>query len=164
VEPESEMSEEKMKIDPRDARIVELLGELNGWKMRCSALERELAMTDSVAKPVPCPEEWDEDELEAVEDLNAADILEEARLIVTGARMSEYGKPERSLELIARFWNAYLYGIGYVGALEPHNIALMMALLKTARLCTSPRHRDSWVDGAGYFGIGAECALGEESK
>lgn len=95
---------------------------------------------------------------------SVADILDEVYGIVTGDRQTEYGGAERSFDLIARFWNTYLHGIGYVGALEPHNVAIMMALLKTARLCRSPRHRDSWVDGAGYFALGGECALKEESK
>jgi hypothetical protein len=34
----------------------------------------------------------------------------------------------------------------------------MLAALKISRLVESPDHEDSWVDGAGYFALGAEVA------
>jgi hypothetical protein len=43
--------------------------------------------------------------------------------------------------------------------LEPYDVALMMDDVKSARLCETPDHRDSWVDKAGYSACGAEVAL-----
>jgi len=40
---------------------------------------------------------------------------------------------------------------------KPHEAALCMAAVKIARLIATPDHRDSWVDGVGYFAIGMEC-------
>jgi len=42
--------------------------------------------------------------------------------------------------------------------LKPHDVALMMALLKIARLKGNPIHGDSWVDLAGYAACGAESS------
>ena len=42
----------------------------------------------------------------------------------------------------------------------PETVALMMALLKVARLIKSPEHLDSWVDLAGYAACGGEIAGG----
>ena len=41
------------------------------------------------------------------------------------------------------------------------SIANMMILLKVARLKSSPSHKDSWVDVAGYAACGAECSDNE---
>tara|TARA_E500000305_G_scaffold103078_1_gene98306 strand:+ start:625 stop:780 length:156 start_codon:yes stop_codon:yes gene_type:complete len=40
---------------------------------------------------------------------------------------------------------------------KAHEAALCMAAVKIARLIETPDHRDSWVDGCGYFAIGMEC-------
>ena len=46
---------------------------------------------------------------------------------------------------------------------EHQTQAAMLALLKLARIKHSEgRHRDSWVDLAGYAACGAECALHNE--
>lgn len=86
-------------------------------------------------------------------------VLEEAAAAVTGAREDTYGGPEQSFFAIAKFWSAYLDR--YIGL---HDVAVMLALLKVARIKHSEgRHYDSWVDLAGYAACGAECALGEET-
>lgn len=87
-------------------------------------------------------------------------VLDEAAAAVTGAREDTYGGPEASFKLIARFWSAYL------GChVAPHDVAILLALLKVARIKHSGGlHFDSWTDLAGYAACGAECALGEEAE
>lgn len=87
-------------------------------------------------------------------------VLNEANSIVNGARADVYGGPEDSFRTISRLWAIYLSRSGSVVALEPSDVAAMMALLKIARLQNTPSHRDSWVDIAGYAACGAETALG----
>jgi hypothetical protein len=85
-----------------------------------------------------------------------ASVLNEANKIVNGERASTYGGPEDSFKTIAGFWSVYLKT---EFPLDAADVAAMLALLKIARLQTSPNHRDSWVDLAGYAACGAECGL-----
>ena len=36
------------------------------------------------------------------------------------------------------------------------DVAVMMTLLKLARIKSNPRHQDNWVDGCGYLACGGE--------
>jgi hypothetical protein len=71
----------------------------------------------------------------------------------TSARLDTYGRPESSFATIAQLWST-LFG----HQVEPHQVALALDLLKTARLMSCPNHVDSWVDKAGYAACGAEVA------
>jgi hypothetical protein len=42
------------------------------------------------------------------------------------------------------------------------DVAVMMGLLKIARIKTSPAHADNWVDLAGYAACGGELAAGKK--
>lgn len=96
-----------------------------------------------------------------------AEILEAARRRVCGEREGEYGTPERNFDTIARLWTAYLNARvpdnGFRGTLlvTPKDVAMMMALLKVARISTSDK-ADSFVDLAGYAACGGEIAIREE--
>jgi hypothetical protein len=88
-------------------------------------------------------------------------VLAEATEYVCKDRQSSYGTPEDNFSNIAAFWNTYLlakYKGGEI-ALTAVDVALMMDLLKSARLMHNPTHRDSWVDKAGYSACGADIAL-----
>ena len=76
-------------------------------------------------------------------------VLEKARKLVDGRDKAEhYGPPEEFMGRLARMWG------GYLGMeLKPGDAALMMALLKAARLRTNPEHEDSLIDFAGYARI-----------
>ena len=78
-------------------------------------------------------------------------IADEAKRIVSGARRSAYGKPEQNFERIARFWDAYFKNTGRDISITAADVSPMMVLMKLARLAESPQHRDSIVDGVGYF-------------
>lgn len=88
-------------------------------------------------------------------DVKAA-IADEAKKIVTGARRSAYGKPEDNFERIARFWDAYFKSTGRDIDVTAKDVSPLMRLMKEARLCETPDHRDSFVDLVGYTLTGAE--------
>ena len=73
-------------------------------------------------------------------------VLERAKKVVDERdRQSRYGPPEEFMGRLAKMWG------GYLGMeLKPTDAALMMALLKAARLRTSPDHEDSLTDFVGY--------------
>lgn len=82
-------------------------------------------------------------------------ILAEAQKCVCGQREQDYGTPEQSFETIGRLWGSYLFGDL---SITPHTVAVMMALMKIARIGANPGHMDSWVDLAGYAACGGEIA------
>lgn len=84
------------------------------------------------------------------------DLLEEA-IATVAARGKPYGGVEDNFDRIARFWTAHLanrYNAHAMLKLDGTDVALMMVLLKAARLANQPDHRDSWVDIAGYAACG----------
>lgn len=94
------------------------------------------------------------------------EVLETAAKLINGKRDTEYGGPEDSFTVIAEFWTTYLIRTkGTAFRLRPHDVAIMMGLLKIARLTSSDgQHQDSWVDLAGYAACGSECLALDESK
>lgn len=80
------------------------------------------------------------------------DILNEAIKCVCTDRESQYGSPEDSFNQIAKLWTAYT-GAPYTA----HDVAVMMALLKIARIKTGRYKADSYIDAAGYIACAAEC-------
>lgn len=87
-------------------------------------------------------------------------VLDEARICVCGHRKDDYGSPEDSFSVIAQFWNTYL--AGKPGREDPgidaKDVAMMMGLLKVARIATGTGTHDSFVDLAGYAACGGEIA------
>ena len=85
--------------------------------------------------------------------MNRVEILDEARKQVTGQRERDYGKPESNFDLIARLWSVYINK-----ALSGHDVAMMMALLKIARIRNGGGSGDSYTDLAGYAACAGEIA------
>lgn len=85
--------------------------------------------------------------------MNRSECLDKAKEIVNGARQENYGKPERNFNQIAIYWSIYLDH-----DISATDVALMMVLMKLARLQNKPDHEDSWIDIAGYAANGAEIA------
>ena len=85
--------------------------------------------------------------------VSRADILDRAKAIVTGEREKQYGKLEDNFAIIAELWGAYT---GY--KFSPVDVAMMMALLKVARIKTGVGTVDSFVDLAGYAACAGEIA------
>ncbi|AXQ65190.1 hypothetical protein SEA_SCHMIDT_71 [Gordonia phage Schmidt] len=80
-------------------------------------------------------------------------ILAKAAELVAGDRAKDYGDARTNHQRIADLWSVVLGK-----RVEPHEVAACMVLLKVARLVETPDHLDSWVDMAGYAGIGGEIA------
>lgn len=95
----------------------------------------------------------------------AADLLDEAKKIVTGARRQSYGTPEDNFGCIADLWTTFVqrrFRRNDKNSLDPvvfkpADVAVMMILMKCARLAETPDHRDSTVDIAGYAACLARC-------
>ena len=87
-------------------------------------------------------------------------VLDEAHNNVMGQRNQDYGSPEDNFKDIASLWNSYFTNSSKgIPNIRSHDVAVLMMLVKIARLKASPGHRDSWVDTAGYAACGAECAI-----
>ena len=79
------------------------------------------------------------------------EILDEAKRCVCGQREQDYGTPESNFQLIADLWMDYLKC-----TITPTDVAMMMALLKIARIKNGGGTGDSFVDLAGYAACGGE--------
>lgn len=88
--------------------------------------------------------------------MKRAEILEVAKACVCGEREQDYGTPEDSFGLIAQLWTVYK-GTMFTAK----DVAMMMALLKVARICNSDK-ADSFVDLAGYAACAGEIATRQE--
>lgn len=87
--------------------------------------------------------------------MNRSQILDAAKQIVTEDRNAQHGEPEDSFGLIAAYWSAHLDH-----NVSPGDVAVMMTLLKLARLKANPENIDNWLDGCGYLACGAELSTG----
>ncbi len=85
--------------------------------------------------------------------MKSKSALEEAKEIIYGDRENTYGHPAKNLYVISKMWQAYLYSKDIACHLTPQDVAAMMVLLKVARFGNDPTHRDSVVDGIGYFAL-----------
>ncbi|MDB6454725.1 DUF6378 domain-containing protein [Falsirhodobacter sp. 20TX0035] len=83
--------------------------------------------------------------------MKRTEILSTASDIITTDRNTAYGEPEDSFGLIAAYWSAHLDA-----SITSSDVAVMMALLKIARIKSSPEKSDHWVDLAGYAACGGE--------
>lgn len=80
-------------------------------------------------------------------------IVEEIRQTVCNDRQDQYGQPEDSFALIAKFWSDYL-DIN----ISSEDVAILMSLLKIARIKTGQFKPDNFIDLAGYAVCGLSVA------
>ena len=78
-------------------------------------------------------------------------VLDNAKEYVTKDRASTHGDMEDNFSTIAEYWSVHL-GVE-VNAVD---VAVMMNLLKVARIKSSPENLDNWEDGCGYLACGGE--------
>lgn len=78
-------------------------------------------------------------------------VIDTAKSLISGQRQRDYGDAKTSFEEIADYWSTYL-GI----ELCAEDIAIMMALMKIARIKTGSGTIDSFIDSIGYMALGAE--------
>lgn len=83
------------------------------------------------------------------------ECLRRACEIVNGQREQSYGTPEDNFKVIAELWSTYLEAD--VSAVD---VAMMMSLLKIARIRSGSFTEDSFIDLAGYAACGYEIASG----
>lgn len=86
--------------------------------------------------------------------MNRNDILDKARECVCGQRQNDYGKPEDNFQAIADLWGVYKDT-----DFSAKDVAVMMALMKIARIKTGTGTEDCFVDLAGYAACGGEIAM-----
>lgn len=89
--------------------------------------------------------------------MKRGEILDTAKEYITKDRANTHGDLENNFGLIAAYWSSHLNK-----NIKPHDVAVMMALLKLARAKSNPAHADNWVDGCGYLACGGEIADREE--
>lgn len=100
--------------------------------------------------------------------MKRAEILDEAKKCVCGQREQDYGSPEDNFSTIGYLWSAYLRAAHpnlniALNEVTPKDVAVMMSLLKVARIATGSSP-DSFVDLAGYAACAGEIATRENKK
>ena len=81
-------------------------------------------------------------------------VLRKAKECVCGQRQQDYGTPEDNFALIASLWSAYLGK-----EVSAKDVAMLMGLMKIARIKSGSGTFDSFVDLAGYAACGAEVNI-----
>lgn len=101
--------------------------------------------------PLPFNDPNNKEQLKA-ELTNREKLLQEAIHITTGPRNTTYGDPKDNFADIAALWNTYTDA-----SFKSTDVALMMILVKVARLMNKPNDKDGWLDIAGYAACGWDC-------
>lgn len=105
--------------------------------------------------------------------MNAHEMLEHTISLVGGQRAKDYGDKTLNHERIARLWDMWLEETRASngspelvpdGKISAYDVAMMMLMVKIARLMHSPGHADSHVDIAGYASILEEISCRSQSK
>lgn len=104
--------------------------------------------------------------------MNRTEILKKANECVTGSRQQDYGEAENNFAIIASLWEPYLRFKCIEGAFDicinPEDVAMLLALMKIARVTSGRYHEDNFIDLAGYAACAGEIAdrpmygMGEE--
>ena len=86
---------------------------------------------------------WDLDKLsnkgKPMTKYTRSEILDTAKQYVTKQRENEHGEMEANFEMIGELWGTY---IGH--HIDTSDVAVMMTLLKIARIKSNPSNSDSW--------------------
>ena len=131
-------------------------GDVNNWEWR-GIDPADIVESLNVIAPLPAdavPVADRNDPMPAPDPMPAEtreDILRRAAECVSGQREQDHGKPEHNFAMIAQLWSAYR-GIEF----DAVDVAMMMALLKIARISSGHGCEDSFVDLAGYAACGGE--------
>jgi len=99
--------------------------------------------------------------------VKASEMLEHAASLVGGQRAQDYGDKTINHIRIADLWNAWLNEVHDADGsgefrITAYDVAMMMLMVKIARLMHTPGHQDSHVDIAGYAAILEEIATGAQ--
>jgi len=99
-------------------------------------------------KKIGTPDEVFEKEARRV---TRGQVLDTAKEYVTKDRAVDHGNMEDNFSTIGKYWSVHL-GVD----VSATDVAVMMTLLKAARIKSNPSHPDNWVDACGYMACGGE--------
>jgi len=99
-------------------------------------------------KKIGTPDEVFEKEARRV---TRGQVLDTAKEYVTKDRAADHGNMEDNFSTIGKYWSVHL-GVD----VSATDVAVMMNLLKAARIKSNPTHPDNWVDACGYMACGGE--------
>ena len=99
-------------------------------------------------KKIGTPDEVFEKEARRV---TRGQVLDTAKEYVTKDRAADHGNMEDNFSTIGKYWSVHL-GVD----VSATDVAVMMSLLKAARIKSNPTHPDNWVDACGYMACGGE--------
>ena len=94
-----------------------------------------------------------------MDQLNTKDLLTTAIQLVGGDRHKDYGDKVKNHHNIAKLWSAYKDV-----EITPHDVAIMMCLLKIARTKLGAVSSDTYIDGSAYMSIAGECKSHEQNN
>ncbi len=83
-------------------------------------------------------------------------VLDTAKQYVTKDREATHGDMENNFEAVAMLWEQYF---NCEWSFSPVDVAVMMALLKIARLKSNKDNPDNYIDTCGYMACAGELAL-----
>ena len=91
--------------------------------------------------------------------------LKAARDCVCKDRENDYGSPEDNFITIADYWSSYLSKKHHKAiTVSASDVAIMMTLMKIARLTSGNFKGDSYIDACGYLACGYEIEINEVKK
>jgi len=99
-------------------------------------------------KKIGTPDEVFEKEARRV---TRGQVLDTAKEYVAKERAADHGNMEDNFSTIGKYWSVHL-GVD----VSATDLAVMMTLLKAARIKSNPSHPDNWVDACGYMACGSE--------
>lgn len=90
--------------------------------------------------------------------------LDTAKRIVCNDREDQYGSPEDNFLKIAHLWTEYLRDSKLIPNessiyIKPRDVAIMMTLMKIARIEGNNFKGDSYIDACGYLACGYEIEM-----
>lgn len=85
--------------------------------------------------------------------MTRSEYLEKSKQTICNDRQDQYGEPEDSFGVIGTLWKSYK-GVDF----SAHDVAIMMALLKIARIATGQPKPDNYIDLAGYAACAGEIS------
>lgn len=90
-----------------------------------------------------------------------SNVLDTAKQYVTKDREATHGDMENNFEAVAMLWEQYF---NCEWSFSPTDVAVMMALLKIARLKSNKHNPDNYIDACGYMACAGELALKKVTK
>lgn len=84
------------------------------------------------------------------------DILDIAKQYITKDRAEEHGDLASNFSTIAAYWSTHLNT-----PVSVTDVAVMMNLVKVARIQSNSDNLDNWIDGCGYLACGGELVGGD---